>query len=98
MTVRTAAQLKAEFQQTDPQDFANDLADTIDNAAPTLPFYLGNITGETTNLGATFLSVTGRAHVKGDIAVYYDTVGAKYHMCFATGTGASNWQDVLVFD
>lgn len=33
MTARTAAQLKAEFQHTDPQDFANDVADTAKEAA-----------------------------------------------------------------
>lgn len=33
MTVRTAAQLKAEFQHTDPQNFADDVADTFSAAA-----------------------------------------------------------------
>lgn len=33
MTAKTAAQLKAEFQHTDPQDFANDMADTAKEAA-----------------------------------------------------------------
>jgi hypothetical protein len=28
MTIKTAAQLKAEFQSTDPQDFMNDLVDS----------------------------------------------------------------------
>lgn len=33
MTAKTAAQLKAEFQGTDPQDFVNDMADTAKEAA-----------------------------------------------------------------
>ena len=97
MTVRTAAQLKAVFQQLDPQDFMNDLVDSIVSGLGFTYAYLGTIATYTTSLGATFLSVTGRAHKVGDMVVVYVTADAKYYLFLATGTGATNWTEVLGF-
>ncbi|RPI64648.1 MAG: hypothetical protein EHM48_00410 [Planctomycetaceae bacterium] len=97
MTVRTAAQLKAEFQGTDPQDFANNLVDTLQAGVTFSYVYIGTKASETTTLGTDFTTVTGRVQKLGDICAYYDTAGGKYHLMFSTGTGASNWTEVLSF-
>lgn len=97
MTVKTATQLKAQFQQLDPQDFVNDLVDSIQSGLLFTYAYLDTIATYTTSLGATFLTVTGRAHKVGDMIVVYVTADAKYYLFLATGTGAGNWTEVLAF-
>jgi hypothetical protein len=95
MTVKTAAQLKAEMQQTDPQDQMNNLVDTMQAGLLKSYAYIGTIATYTTSLGAAFLAETGRAHKVGDMAACYVTADAKYYLFLATGTGASNWVEVL---
>ncbi len=97
MTVKTVAELKAEFQQTDPQDQMNNLVDTMNAGLREGYAYLGTKATATTNLGASYLAETGRAHVLGDHAVIYVTDVSQYHIMFATGTGASDWVKVLGF-
>jgi len=95
MTAKTDTQLKAEFQGVDPQDFMNNMVDSMKAGVLYSYVYLGTIAGQTTNLGATFLSTTGRAHKAGDMCAYYDSVGVAYRFCIATGTGASNFLEYL---
>ena len=74
----------------------SDGADGAYWAAPTpISFYLGDNAGQTSNLGAAFLAAAGRAHVRGDMCVYRDTVASGYRMCIATGTGASDFLEML---
>lgn len=65
MTAKTAAQLKAEFQSTDPQDFANDVADTAKEAASAT---VAGVAELATDAEAKIGTDTGRAITPANLA------------------------------
>src|SRR3972149_5245751 len=54
MTVRTAAQMKADFQGVDPQDWANNLVDSVMNDIYVRKYFVDNVNGSASNDGLTW--------------------------------------------
>jgi hypothetical protein len=54
MTVRTAAQMKADFQGVDPQDYANNLVDSMMVDVYVRKYFVDNINGSASNDGLTW--------------------------------------------
>ncbi len=54
MTVRTAAQMKTDFQGVDPQDYANNLVDSVMNDIYVRKYFVDNINGASGNDGLTW--------------------------------------------